>query len=302
MGLGARPSPVATVRGRAFQGFLGLALIAIWWPIAWAQLRPLSDYYFFPLWLGFILTVDGLVDWRTGTSLWRRSRARFIGLFLISAPFWWIFEGLNLFLQNWHYLTPRTYSPAQYVLLASLAFSTVIPAVLEMSELLASVRLGERLPHLPAWPITIRGVVGFHVLGWVMLVFVITAPRYAFPFAWLAVFFILEPFNAAVGQRSIGAFAREGNWAAIWNIMLATIMTGFFWELWNWHAMPKWYYTVPFVGFARIFEMPLLGYLGYLTFGLEAFAVYALATWIIDRRPQHYARVSHRSVDDGSPE
>src|SRR5687767_3931694 len=39
---------------------MGMALIAFWWPVAWTQLRPLSDYSFFPLWLGYILTVDGI--------------------------------------------------------------------------------------------------------------------------------------------------------------------------------------------------------------------------------------------------
>ncbi len=30
----------------------------------------------------------------------------------------------------------------------------------------------------------------------------------------------------------------------------------------------KWTYTIPYVGFCKVFEMPLLGYLGYPFFGI----------------------------------
>ncbi len=50
--------------------------------------------------------------------------------------------------------------------------------------------------------------------------------------------------------------------------MIGTLFTGFWWEMWNYYSLPKWYYTIPYVGFRKIFEMPLLGYLGYPFFGL----------------------------------
>lgn len=271
---------------------IGMTLIAVWWTIDWIHLRPVSDYYFFPLWLGYILTIDGLVEWRTGTSLWRRGHRKFVLLFFISIPLWWLFEWLNGFLQNWHYVTAMPVGPLEYFLLASLAFSTVVPAVLETAELLTSFRVGERLPQLPAWHIERGTAIGFFLLGWVMLVLVIVVPRYVFPLTWLSVFFIIEPINYLLGQRSIGAFVRHGNWAAVWNVMLAALVCGFFWEMWNSHSMPKWTYSVPFVQFGHLFEMPILGYGGYLPFGLEIFAIYALVFWLIQGRPQHYARVS----------
>ena len=53
-------------------------------------------------------------------------------------------------------------------------------------------------------------------------------------------------------------------------------MCGFFWEMWNYYAYPKWTYQVPFVDFLHIFEMPLLGFLGYLPFSMELFDLYHL--------------------------
>jgi hypothetical protein len=46
--------------------------------------------------------------------------------------------------------------------------------------------------------------------------------------------------------------------------------------MWNYYSYPKWVYNVPFLGFARVFEMPILGYGGYLPFSLELFALYHL--------------------------
>src|SRR5258708_5542659 len=51
-------------------------------------------------------------------------------------------------------------------------------------------------------------------------------------------------------------------------IMIATLFTGFWCEMWNFISYPTWFYTIPYVGFWKIFEMPLLGYGGYLFFGL----------------------------------
>ncbi len=62
------------------------------------------------------------------------------------------------------------------------------------------------------------------------------------------------------------------------------LVCGWFWEMWNYWAFPKWQYFIPYVDFAHIFEMPLLGYGGYLPFGLEVYAVYhfliGLVEWV----------------------
>jgi hypothetical protein len=39
--------------------------------------------------------------------------------------------------------------------------------------------------------------------------------------------------------------------------------------MWNFHSAAKWIYAVPFVNRFHFFEMPILGYAGYLPFGLE---------------------------------
>ena len=56
---------------------------------------------------------------------------------------------------------------------------------------------------------------------------------------------------------------REGRWDTVLVLFAAGLICGWFWELWNVFSMPKWIYQVPFVGWLKLFEMPILGYGGY---------------------------------------
>ena len=58
---------------------------------------------------------------------------------------------------------------------------------------------------------------------------------------------------------------------------VAALVCGLAWETWNFYAAAKWVYSVPYVHAFQIWEMPLLGFAGYLPFGLECAAVTA---WI----------------------
>ncbi len=64
------------------------------------------------------------------------------------------------------------------------------------------------------------------------------------------------------------------------------LVCGWFREMWNYWAFPKWQYTIPLVDFVRVFEMPLLGYSGYLPFGLEVYATYHFMSGLVPRIPQ----------------
>jgi len=64
---------------------------------------------------------------------------------------------------------------------------------------------------------------------------------------------------------------------------LAALLCGLFWEMWNFFSLARWEYSVPLVQRFHIFEMPILGYDGYLPFGLECLAVCQLVAEL--RRP-----------------
>ena len=257
----------------------GLGLIAIFWPLAWLQPDGfvfLWENSFFPLWLGYILVVDGCCLTLGGTSLLRRNKAAFAGLFLLSVPGWWLFEFFNSFLHNWHYLHNRFVPPAEYALRSSICFSTVFPAVFETAELLSHLPLLRRFQRMPVAAIQPALQARLVLAGVILLVLTLALPRYFFPAVWIALVFIIDPLNHLQGRPSLIAFLAQGNRRPLLTLPLAALVCGFFWEMWNFHSLPRWFYTVPFVDFGHLFAMPLLGYLGYLPFGLEVFALYQL--------------------------
>ncbi len=94
-----------------------------------------------------------------------------------------------------------------------------------------------------------------------------------------------------MGHRTLERDAAQGNWTPHAALAFGALICGFFWEFWNYWAFPRWVYTVPFVDFGHIFEMPLLGYGGYLPFGLELFALYHLVSGLLSGRMDDYLRL-----------
>ncbi|MGZ6346401.1 MAG: hypothetical protein ACXWNC_02365 [Anaerolineales bacterium] len=255
-------------------GWIGAGLVIIFWILNWSLTGLRTQWAFFPLWVGYCLMVDALVFRRTGTSLWFRSRSKYIGLFIASAPVWWLFELANWRLQNWQYIGSEYFSTLQFWFWATINFTTVIPAVLGSAELVRSF-----LPHKLNGPIirpTTAITVGFFVSGWAMLALMIIWPGIFFPFIWFSLYFLLEPINIWLGHRALVEWTKSGNWQPVVSLWLGVLMTAFFWEMWNYFSYPKWVYHVPWGNWFHIFEMPMLGYGGYLPFALELFALYHL--------------------------
>ncbi len=262
-------------------GWIGLALVVVFWAINWSPAIPLrSSWGFFPLWLGYALCVDALVVRRKGSSLVSRSPAGYLGLFVVSAPAWWLFEILNWRTQNWLYQGRDLFTDWQYALLASLSFSTVMPAVFGTAELVSTLGFLRRFRSGRVGCPTLRLLWGLFAVGWLMLALVLAWPRYFFPFVWLSVYFILDPLNVWLGNRSLLTYTGRGDWRPVVSLSLGCLVCGLFWEMWNYYAFPKWVYRVPFVDVFHVFEMPLLGYGGYVPFAWELYALYNLVVGV----------------------
>jgi len=232
-----------------------------------------TAYLFFPLWLGYILVMDALVLGRTGGSLWTRSRRDFVLLFVASAPVWWIFEVINRRTANWEYLGSDTLTELEYYLLCTISFSTVMPAVFETAELARSFRWlerfasGRRLQPTPALNL------GLFLGGIAMLALTLAWPKYCYPFVWCSLVLILEPLNHWLGRAHFLQHLQRGDWRPVISLSLGALICGFFWEMWNYYSYPKWIYHTPGAQFLHLFEMPLLGYGGYIPFALELYAL-----------------------------
>ena len=257
-----------------YRGLLGLILICVAWPFSWAESGAGLQYTFFPLWLGFILAVDGLVLRRTGTSFIVRSPKIMAMMFILAIPYWWMFEAINQVIQNWVYIGSNPETNLFSLIQTSLAFSVVIPAVFEVSELVGSFNFINRFARMPALVLNRQQVAIIGILGVLSLAALLTWPKYLFPITWLSLFFIFDPINYLTGRPSITANVRHGDWRLVVAFALGALICGFFWEMWNYQATISWQYNIGFFDFARIFHMPLLGYGGYLPFGLETYAMF----------------------------
>jgi hypothetical protein len=280
-------------------GWLGLGGVISFWILNWSLPGLRTHWAFFPLWLGYCLIVDALTLTRKGNSLLTRSPRAYVGLFLVSAPAWWLFELINGRTQNWFYEGRHYFTDLQYFVLASLSFSTVMPAVFGTAELASTfdrIKKTKRGPVIVPKPPTLLALL---ITGCLMLVLLLLWPRYFFPLVWISVYFLLEPLNLWLGNRSLVQYTAEGDWRPILALWAGGLICGFFWELWNFYSYPRWVYQVPFVDFLRIFEMPLLGYGGYIPFSLELFALYHLiAGLLMPGQVQDFVQVS---PDDALP-
>jgi hypothetical protein len=273
-------------------GWFGAALAILGWILNWTLPGLRTHWAFFPMWLGYCLTVDALVRRRTGTSLLARSGREYAGLFLISAPVWWLFEAINLRTQNWIYLGADHFAPLQFAFWTTLSFTTVVPAVFGSAELVASFDFLRRLRPGPRIGTDRRTTLVFFIAGWLMLAALLAWPTIFFPFAWICLYFILEPINIWMHNRSLADWTRSGDWSPVLALWLGVLLTAAFWEMWNFLSYPKWIYHVPWGNWLHVFEMPLLGYGGYLPFSLELFAVYQLIHGLLSRGGSDYVRVA----------
>jgi hypothetical protein len=268
-----------TTRAFPWWGWLGATLTVFFWVLAWNRFpwfATFQTHTFTPLWVGYLLMINGWTFHRTGFCM-MLDRPRFLlALFPASAVFWWCFEYLNRFVQNWYYVGPQTFTPWEYVLHATISFSTVLPSVLSTMELLASMpvvtaglkqlpplRLSNR--HRTSWGVLIVATVGLAGIG--------IFPGLLFPLVWVAPLLLITAMQMLGGQDTLFSRTEQGDWSSLWLGAVAALGCGLCWELWNWKSLVHWEYAIPSVHRFQLFEMPLLGYAGYLPFGLDCLAV-----------------------------
>ena len=277
-----RPAPRPAPRTQPFPwwGGLGLALVAFGWVIAWSDVSPPEwrRETFTPLWTGYVIVMNALAYRRSGRSPLTHETGRFLLLFPLSAAFWWLFEHLNAFAGNWYYTGVVDSGDLDYFIQGTLPFSTVLPAVVSTRAWLAT------FPRLDGiWLPPIRG---HAALPWVSLALGVVAlagiglwPERLFAMLWLAPLLVLAGLQKLVTGESLFSPLARGDWRPVLLPALAALVCGFFWELWNWGSAAQWRYSVPYVQGLSVFEMPLLGYAGYLPFGVAC----ALAAQLFGR-------------------
>jgi hypothetical protein len=260
-------------------GWFGLAWMLAAWVAAWTRfpaLAPIQRHTYVMIWAGYIVMVLALTQRRAGTCGLTRCPAALAGLAACSAVFWWGFEFLNRGVQNWFYQNVEGFSPFEYALMATLSFTTVLPAVLGTHDWLATMprltagledwgRIRLARPRLAGAGFALAGAVGLFCLP--------VFPNVLFPLLWLAPLALLCGLLAAAGEETLFDALGRGDWRTLVRLSMAALICGGFWEMWNMYSLARWVYDVPYVGRFHVFEMPLLGFAGYGPFGWECAAV-----------------------------
>jgi hypothetical protein len=260
--------------GFPFYGFFGLAIIVIGELLLFLRVS-VVPIYFTPIeWSGYILFVDGLNYRIRRESLIRSRPTEFLVMLPWSVFCWLVFELYNLYLQNWIY----TGLPQNIIARAIgyvWSFASIFPAVLETADLLqvAFERLKVKAFKISRPALYVCITLGFLCLSIPMFLAQSTA-RYFIPFLWLGFALLLEPINFVLGGRSLFRYFEQGELKQLLSLMLSAVVCGVLWEFWNYWAEARWIYNLPFSWSGpKIFEMPLLGFLGFIPFAIECHAM-----------------------------
>jgi hypothetical protein len=255
----------------ALEIFLALGLLALGLGGVLSGQALIKEYLYFLAWYPYILLMVGLLHWRQGKS-WLLEKPRdFLKMGIWSVTVWLVFEAANLVLKNWAYVNLLPHWWLRWPGYA-LAFATVLPGILLTARALAAwgawQGAGGRAHTWTSWqPL-------FLLLGIACLILPLVFPRSAFPLIWLAFFFLLDPVCDLLGGRSLTRRWLAGERQEFFCVLAAGLICGIWWEMWNYPAAAKWVYVLPVLNFGKVFEMPVLGYLGFLPFALECAVMY----------------------------
>jgi hypothetical protein len=261
-------------------GFVGVTIVVAAEALLFRG-NQLVGHWFTPIvWTGYILLADALVYKLKGRSLLVNDRLEFLVVAIISIASWWLFEFYNaprFWNSNlelwWHY---HNLEPNLWIRRIGYdwAFATITAALLETADLFrATVFKRER----NALPIKLGKalLVVMILIGAAGVIVPLVSPNEWFaPIVWLSFIILIDPINAFRGSESIVGDLARGDWRRLFSLLASGFVCGFLWEFWNYWALSKWTYTVPYFGNLKIFEMPVLGYLGFPPFAVECWVIY----------------------------
>jgi len=256
--------------------------------------EPTVARWFTPIvWTGYVLFIDAVAARFVGRSYLTTDRVEGVLVALVSIGCWWLFELYNAprfwrggveaqgLWWRYHGLEPNLFLRRVGY---DWSFATIFPAMfLTAGVLRATVFRRARVrPWRPS-----RRVLGFAVVaGAVVAVLpLVVVSTWLVPFVWIGWILMLEPLNYRRGRPSWLADLAAGDASRLFGLLAGGAVCGVLWEFWNYWAATRWTYSVPYLGGIKIFEMPVLGYLGFPPFALEAYAMYHWLRGLLDRRP-----------------
>jgi hypothetical protein len=270
--------------------YAGGVVMVISWYLMWARPESLASivpYVFSPLWWGFIIMLDGVVYKRTDGASWLgKSPKSMLICAAVSLIGWLFFEYFDYFVnESWYYPNMQVLSHKLTVLVFLIAYTTVWPAVFEWYALLTTFPgLVARFQNGPKWNVSGPWAM---IIGFLLMIGMVIWPLMLFWAVWVGPTLVFIGLLLWCKVKNPADGLASGNWAPVLLIMLACILNGFIWEFWNYGSMHPvdpvmnpnyWVYNIPYVNVIHIYsEMPLLGYFGYMPFGILVWQFYIWA-------------------------
>ena len=263
-------------------GWIGLAIVVAAEALLLAR-EPIVAGWFTPVvWTGYVLFMDALAARLTGRSYLTTDRVEGVFVALASIGCWWLFELYNAprfwrggedaagLWWRYHGLEPN-------LLVRRVgydwAFATIFPGLFLTAVVLrATVFAHARATPWRPSPRALRLAVAVGAVSVAApLLFVST---WLVPLVWIGWALLLEPLNYRAGRPSWLADLTRGDTSRLLALLTSGAVCGVLWEFWNYWAATRWTYSVPYLSSVKVFEMPVLGYLGFLPFALECYAMY----------------------------
>jgi len=229
------------------------------------------------VWVGYILLLEGVLARQRPPGPVRRRPHHFALLCLASVVIWCVFDWINFYsIRAWRYIGMP---PSFFARLVGymVAFAAIVPGMLMSGQVLLNAGAFDwarsRPWRMPWWGPVLSLAAGAAMLAWPVL--------HAAPVAtltlWTSLVFLLDPLNYWLGRPSM-----LRDWSAGWYgrtlaAFAGGLVCGLLWEFWNYWALTKWTYSLPFLGnleSIRYFEMPVIGLIGFIPFGIECWVMW----------------------------
>ncbi len=271
----------------------------------------ITNWALLPLFWGAIIFFDGIVYYRTcGRSIINDRPQTLIAIAVCSIGGWAYFEYLNFFVkENWYYPAGDMISTEQFIIYSLLGSSALLTIAFELYMMLETFpRLAVKYTQGPKVVVG-KSIWKIILFASLLIMFLISLfPNQFFFFIWLvpllaflAVLEILDIWTPFTPMR-------KGNWTPLLLMCLTYLIQGFFHEMWNYFSAEHlangeiltynpgfWMYSVPYVNDFHLFEMPILGFFGYLPFGLYCWIAWLVYAYMCGINPQ-FENVSDEKI------
>ena len=251
---------------------LSLLAVALVWLLLFAGVDPVPTWFYVFVWYPTLVFLDARTSRRFDNSpLFGRPRI-IVPLLAWSAVIWLLFEAANFRLRNWYYVFLPSHPVERWAGIL-LSFATVVPAILLAARLFDAAWDGPTTTRrLTIRPWQLRAA---ETTGVAVGVLAIALPQLFFPLIWGAVWLAVDPWlYRRRPEWSLLGDLERGDWSRVTSLLAGGIVVGFLWEFYNYWALGKWIYTVPWLEDLKLFEMPPFGFVGFPIFALEAWTLY----------------------------